>query len=714
MEKYVIKRNGEYKPLDLFKIKDAILKGFQSVNKNYEELIFDEVVTALNEKDTWSVEEIQDIIEQKLFSKKYFEVMRSFMLYRHTRKLQRETTANIDSNTTYVNSTQTIEEYVNQTDWRINANANTSYSNAGLVNNVAGKIIANYWLDKVYTPEEGATHRNGDIHIHDLDCLTGYCAGWSLRVLLNDGFNGIRGRVESKAPSHFREALGQMANFLGILQSEWAGAQAFSSFDTYLAPYVFKDQLTFEETLKAVRSFVYNLNVPARWGQSPFTNITLDWIVPADLKEQIPTKNDHHLFKTVNDDTLLQLAKERGVENLIDLRYEHFQKEMNLINKAYYTVMTEGDSNGQPFTFPIPTVNITEDFDWYGENTDLLFENTAKIGSSYFQNFIGSQYIIDDYGNKIENEKAYKPNAVRSMCCRLQLDLRELLKRGNGLFGSAEMTGSIGVVTINMARLGYLYKGNIHALYQRLDFLLEISKSTLEKKRVFIQNMYDRGLYPYTKRYLSHFRNHFSTIGVNGINEMILNFTDEKDNITSESGIEFASKILEHIREKMKLFQEETGNLYNLEATPAEGTTYRFAKEDKKRFPNIIQSGSEENIYYTNSSQVPVNHTDDPFEALLLQDELQCKYTGGTVLHLYMREKLSSAEACRSLVKKVLSNFRLPYITITPVFSICPTHGYLSGEHEYCPKCDEILLEKLTLNHTHHEHNNQHSVTSTK
>lgn len=712
MEKYVIKRNGEYKPLDLFKIKEAILKGFQSVNKKYEEIIFDEVVSELNFKDTWSVEEIQDIIEKQLFSKKYFDVMRSFMLYRHTRKLQREITSNIDSNTTYINSTQTIEEYIGQTDWRINANANTAYSNAGLVNNVAGKVIANYWLDKVYSPEEGATHRNGDIHIHDLDCLTGYCAGWSLRALLNDGFNGIRGRVESKAPSHFREALGQMANFLGILQSEWAGAQAFSSFDTYLAPYVFKDKLSFEEVLKAVRSFVYNLNVPARWGQSPFTNITLDWIVPSDLKDQIPTKNDNHLFKTVTDSKLIQLAKERGANNLIDLRYEHFQTEMNLINKAYYTVMTEGDSQGQPFTFPIPTVNITEDFDWYGENTDLLFENTAKIGSSYFQNFIGSQYILDDHGNKIENEKAYKPNAVRSMCCRLQLDLRELLKRGNGLFGSAEMTGSIGVVTINMARLGYLYKGNINALYERLDFLLEISKSTLEKKRVFIQDMYDRGLYPYTKRYLSHFRNHFSTIGVNGINEMILNFTDEKDNVTTESGIEFAGKILEHIREKMKLYQEETGNLYNLEATPAEGTTYRFAKEDKKRFPTIIQAGTEENIYYTNSSQVPVNHTDDPFEALLLQDELQCKYTGGTVLHLYMREKLSSAEACRNLVKKVLSNFRLPYITVTPVFSICPTHGYLSGEHEYCPKCDEILLEKLTLNHTHHEHTKQHSVVA--
>ncbi len=694
MEKYVIKRNGDYKPFESFKIEDAIAKSFSSVTTAFDESIFENVIKGLQAKDTWAVEEIQDLIEKNLFEKEYFEVMRSFMLYRHTRKLQREHIEGLNEDTTYVDSSQTIAEYIEQTDWRINANANTSYSNAGLVNNVAGKIIANYWLDKVYTKEEGYAHRNGDIHIHDLDCLTGYCAGWSLRVLLNEGFNGVRGRVESKAPSHFREALGQMANFLGILQSEWAGAQAFSSFDTYLAPYVFKDDLSFDDVLKAVRSFVYNLNVPARWGQSPFTNITLDWVVPEDLKTQIPTKNDFHFFENNFNHDLLVRAQERGVNKVTDLRYEHFQKEMNLINKAYYTVMTEGDANGQPFTFPIPTVNITEEFDWNGENTDLLFENTAKIGSSYFQNFIGSQYKLDEEGNKVENENAYKPNAVRSMCCRLQLDLRELLKRGNGLFGSAEMTGSIGVVTINMARLGYLYRGNEVELYKQLDKLLYIAKSTLEKKRVFIQEMYDRGLYPYTKRYLQHFRNHFSTIGVNGINEMIVNFTGKQDTVTSSTGIEFASAILDHIRGRMKEFQEATGNLYNLEATPAEGTTYRFAKEDKKRFPHIFQAGQEDNIYYTNSSQIPVNHTEDPFEALILQDELQCKYTGGTVLHLYMSEKISSPEACKQFVKKVLSSFKLPYITVTPVFSVCPVHGYLNGEHEYCPKCDEALLQK--------------------
>lgn len=698
MEQYVIKRNGEYAAFEPYKIEDALRKGFESVNVPYNQTIFENILNSLEEKTTWSVEEIQDKIEKELFSAGYFSVMRSFMLYRHTRKLQREHSAGLNEDTTYVDSTQTIEEYVHQTDWRINANANTSYSNAGLVNNVAGKIIANYWLDKIYSKEEGYSHRNGDIHIHDLDCLTGYCAGWSLRVLLNEGFNGVRGRVESKAPSHFREALGQMANFLGILQSEWAGAQAFSSFDTYLAPYVFKDNLPYKEVEKAIRSFVYNLNVPARWGQSPFTNITLDWVVPEDLKDQIPTKNDLHFFRGLQNEDLISKAKERGVHSLEELTYKHFQTEMNLINKAYYTIMTKGDANGQPFTFPIPTVNITEDFDWHEPNTDLLFENTAKIGSSYFQNFIGSQYTYDELGKKIENPLAYKPNAVRSMCCRLQLDLRELLKRGNGLFGSAEMTGSIGVVTINMARLGYIYKGNKTGLFQRLDHLMETAKSTLEKKRVFIQDMFDRGLYPYTKRYLPHFRNHFSTIGVNGMNEMVLNFTLGREDITGTFGQSLTSEILDHIRNRMKIFQESTGNLYNLEATPAEGTTYRFAKEDKKRFPEIIQAGSGPNIYYTNSSQVPVDFTDDPFEALLLQDDLQCKYTGGTVLHLYMREKISSPEACRNLVKKVLSNFKLPYITVTPVFSICPTHGYLSGEHEYCPKCDEILLETINQN----------------
>src|SRR5574344_955648 len=679
MQIEILKRDGQKEKFEAFKIEDAIKKAFKSVNIKYDKSIYFSVLFEIKSKNINAVEDIQDLIEKELFKSEYFDVMKSFMLYRHLHKIQREQILGLTNDTTYVNSTQTIQEYINGEDWRIKANSNTGYSHAGLINNSAGKLIANYWLDKIYTKEQGYAHRNADIHIHDLDCLSAYCAGWSLRVLLDEGFNEVRGRVESKAPSHFREALGQMANFLGILQSEWAGAQAFSSFDTYLAPYVFKDKLEYKEIKKAIRSFVYNLNVPARWGQSPFTNITIDWTVPEDLK----------------DEELLAVDKSRGVNSFVEMTYKCFQNEMNLINKAYYEIMTEGDKTGQPFTFPIPTVNITEDFDWNGENTDILFENTSKIGSSYFQNFIGSQYKKDEFGNLIKNEEAYKPGHVRSMCCRLQLDLRELLKRGGGLFGSAEMTGSIGVVTINMARLGYLYKNNTKGLYARIEELMDLAKDSLERKRIFVKEMYDRGLYPYTKRYLPHFNNHFSTIGVNGINEMLKNFfTNETIDLSNEKGIEFTIDLLDFMRTKMLEYQDRTGNLYNLEATPAEGTTYRFAKEDIKRFPKIIQAGTKENNYYTNSSQLPVDFTDDPFEALTLQDDLQCKYTGGTVLHLYMKEKISSSEACKKMVKNVISNFRLPYITITPLFSVCPVHGYLVGEYEYCAKCDDESLKK--------------------
>jgi len=694
MVKNILKRNGSYEKLRDYKIEDAIKKAFKSVHITYDSNVYLNVLENICKKRFIAVEDIQDSIEKELYKARYYEVMKSFMLYRHMHKLQREHILGLNQDTTYINSTQTIEEYINGSDWRINANSNTGYSHAGLINNSAGKIIANYWLDKIYSKEEGHAHRNADYHIHDLDCLSGYCAGWSLRVLLDEGFNGIRGRVESRPPNHFREALGQMANFLGILQSEWAGAQAFSSFDTYLAAYVFKDKLSFSEVKKSIRSFIYNLNVPARWGQSPFTNITIDWTVPKDLQKQIPTRNQEHLFKDFEDEELRKEIEKKGYESFTQLTYKDFQKQMNMINKAYYEVMTEGDKTGQPFTFPIPTVNITENFDWYGENTDLLFKNTAKIGSSYFQNFIGSQYIKDENGKLIPNDKAYKPNHVRSMCCRLQLDLRELLKRGGGLFGSAEMTGSIGVVTINMARLGYLYKNDKGALLKRLEELMNLAKLTLEKKRVFVNEMYERGLYPYTKRYLSGFNNHFSTIGINGLNEMIVNFTQKEHNISSKFGIEFAVQILDFMRGKIVIYQEETGNLYNLEATPAEGTSYRFAKEDRKRYKDILQAGFGENIYYTNSSQLPVDFSDDIFEVLSLQDDLQGKYTGGTVLHLYMREKISSTEACRKLVKNVISNYTLPYITISPVFSICPKHGYISGEFEYCPICDEEMLQK--------------------
>ena len=592
---------------------------------------------------------------------------------------------------TLIDCSETVEEYISKTDWRINANANVGYSHAGLVNNIAGKVIANYWLDEVYSPEEGRAHRDGDYHIHDLDSLAGYCAGWSLRQLLSEGFNGVTGRVSSRPPRHFREALGQMANFLGILQSEWAGAQAFSSFDTYLAPFVFLDQLGDSEIIKAIRQFVYNLNVPARWGQSPFTNVTLDIAVPDDLREQAPICGGEHLFTGVQNGELLRMARQRrpDIKRLDEMTYGDFAPEMERIVLAYYEVMTEGDATGQPFTFPIPTVNITEDFDWGSRVADVIFANTAKVGSSYFQNFIGSQYVRDENGVRHENPEAYKPGSVRSMCCRLQLDLRELQKRGNGLFGSAEMTGSIGVVTINMARLGYVHAGNMAKLLIALDQLMDHAYSSLEKKRVFVSDGLKRGLYPYTKRYLHDLRNHFSTIGVNGMNEMILNFTHGAADLTHENGIAISLTILDHMRQRLREYQEQSGNLYNLEASPAEGATYRFAKEDLKRFPDILQAGAYPNIYYTNSSQIAVDHTEDPFEALELQNKLQCKYTGGTVLHLYMNERLESADSCRRLVKTVLQNYQLPYITITPVFSVCNTHGYLKGEQPECPTCGE-------------------------
>lgn len=592
-----------------------------------------------------------------------------------------------DKRDTLVSCHSTIDEYVNKVDWRINANANVGYSHAGLVNQSAGKLIANYWLNDVYGEDEGNAHRNADLHIHDLDCLSGYCAGWSLRVLLDEGFNGVTGRVSSRAPNHFNEALGQMSNFLGILQSEWAGAQAFSSFDTYLAPLVFKDKLDFKETKKALRRFIYNLNVPARWGQSPFTNITLDFTPPKDLAEQFPSKNYRSLFLDLEDEELLEQARKRGVENLTDLCYKHFQKEMEMIDVAFYEVMTEGDSNEQPFTFPIPTVNITEDFNWESKAADALFENTSKVGNSYFQNFLGSQWTFDENGERVVDENAYKPHAVRSMCCRLQLDLRELLKRGNGLFGSAEMTGSIGVVTLNMARLGYRFKGDLDGLKSEVARLMDLAKASLEKKRVFVQDMFDRGLYPYSKRYLPHFKNHFSTIGVNGMNEMVENFTGCEYDISDDRGVAMSLEVLEMMRDRLKQYQETTGNLYNLEATPAEGTTYRFAKEDIKRYSGIVQSGDGDNIYYSNSSQLPAGYTDDPFYAMEKQDALQCKYTGGTVLHLYMDERVESSASCKRFVRSALENHKMPYLTITPVFSVCDDHGYLDGEQANCPHC---------------------------
>lgn len=653
----IVKRDGTQVIFNSEKIMSAIRRAGEATGEydaDESALLTNQVTKVLRHRFSKGVlptiEQIQDVVEQVLISANYYKTARAYIVYRESRSKSRQ------DKKTLVDVASSVNEYLERADWRVNANANQGYSLGGLILNVSGKIIANYWLSHVYPQAAGEAHRNGDFHIHDLDMLSGYCAGWSLRALLQEGLNGVPGKVESGIPKHLGSALGQMVNFLGTLQNEWAGAQAFSSVDTYLAPFIRKDNLKYEEVKQHFQEFIYNLNVPSRWGtQTPFTNLTFDWVCPEDLREQTPVIGGEEM----------------------DFTYGDLQKEMDMINRAYIEVMTAGDAKGRLFTFPIPTYNITTDFPWESENADLLFEMTAKYGLPYFQNFINS---------------SLKPGQVRSMCCRLQLDLRELLARGNGLFGSAEQTGSIGVVTLNCARLGYLYKGNESGLMARLDELMDLARSTLEIKRKVIQRHIDAGLFPFTKRYLGTLRNHFSTIGVNGINEMIRNFTNDEHDITDSFGQAFANRFLEYIRSKMVVFQQETGSMYNLEATPAEGTTYRLAKEDQKRYPDIIQAGTKEAPYYTNSSQLPVGFTDDPFTALNLQESLQSKYTGGTVMHLYMGERISDSKTCRTLLKRILENYRIPYVTVTPTFSICPKHGYISGEHKYCPLCDEELI----------------------
>ncbi|MFP7665416.1 ribonucleoside triphosphate reductase [Corynebacterium pyruviciproducens] len=552
-----------------------------------------------------------------------------------------------------IDAISTINEYLDRSDWRVNANANQDFSLGGMMLNTSGKVVANYWLTEIFSEEANRAHREGAIHIHDLDMLSGYCAGWSLRQLLEQGFGGVSGAISSLPPKHLSSALGQMVNFLGTLQNEWAGAQAFSSFDTYLAPFVRLDNLTYDQVEQAVQEFVFNLNVPSRWGtQTPFTNLTFDWVCPADIADNYPYIG----------------------EEVCDFTYGELQEEMDMLNRAFITVMMNGDADGRPFTFPIPTYNITKDFPWEEDNATLLFEMTARYGLPYFQNFINSE--LD-------------PGMIRSMCCRLQLDLRELLKRGNGLFGSAELTGSIGVVTVNCARLGHLHAGDEQGLLEELDKLVAIGVDTLERRRATIEKLLDKGLFPYTKRWMPSLDNHFSTIGVNGMNEMVRNFVGDAYDLTDPNGHELVLRVLNHLNELLVEAQESTGHLFNLEATPAEGATYRFAREDRSRYPDIIQAGTAEEPYYTNSSQLPVAHTPDPFAALAEQEDLQTKYTGGTVLHLYMGAAMSSGEACATLVRRALTNFRLPYITITPTFSICPTHGYISGEHPQCPDCGE-------------------------
>ena len=973
------RRDGVVVPFDASRIARAVARAARAVGDPDPDktgvFIAQFVATSLRTADIVDIEAVQDQVEIALMKTQHYETAQAYTRYRWQRAGVRADAR------TMVDVQSSVDEYLDRSDWRVQANANQGYSLGGLILNASGKMIANYWLNHVYAPEAGEAHRSGDIHIHDLDMLAGYCAGWSLRTLLAEGLNGVPGKVDAGPPRHFSSAIGQIVNFLGTLQNEWAGAQAFSSFDTYMAPFVRKDRMSYEEVRQYIQELVFNLNVPSRWGtQTPFTNLTFDWTCPEDLREQVPVIGGEEMPFTYGD----------------------LKPEMDLINRAYIEVMEAGDAKGRVFTFPIPTYNITQDFDWDSENADRLFAMTAKYGLPYFQNFLNSdlkpnmirsmcplaaatrvlvrspqrgiriecigvvyatarkggayevwtprgwrsaaviqmpmtdvyrvtlsngdivemgaehlqpvrghgilkaqdispdmwlpynkapiegravgtydigflvgaylgdgsrsegtviyslnsttkreiaaqlqdiwqrlgyrvvmfegshglgvrvnsgaaEYIaryvggddaltkylkdyafdtsvafregvvaglqatdgsreknrlyssswplieslmtlfaslgrkcrigcVDDregrlgsqpnyrldfmarprYGDLFDEDDAYHyyrvvsvekrgpkagdflycftvqdedhlfclANGLVTHNCRLQLDLRELLKRGNGLFGSAEQTGSIGVVTLNAARLGYRHKGDEAALMARVDQLCAIARDSLEVKRKAVQRFMDQGLYPYTKRYLGTLRNHFSTIGVNGVNEMIRNFTEDRDNITTEAGHALAVRLLDRMRDKLTRFQEETGHMYNLEATPAEGTTYRFAREDQKRFPDILQAGTSERPYYTNSSQLPVGFTDDPFEALERQDVLQKKYTGGTVLHLYMAERLSSPQVAKELVRRALGRFHLPYITVTPTFSVCPVHGYLAGEHEFCPRCDEEILAR--------------------
>ncbi len=627
------KRNGSIVTFDRTKIEKAIQGAIEAVGGtdfSRVSAFVDQVIMRVEEKigkDIPNVEFVQDTVEEVLIKDGHDSVAKAYIVYREKRAEARSDKLIV------VEVGKTMDDYLKNIDWRINENANIGYSIGGLILKNSEKITANYWLSHIYPPEVGNIHRNGDVHIHDLGMFTGYCAGWSLRALLEEGFNGVPNKIESRPPKNLQAAVNQMVNFIGVLQNEWAGAQAFSSFDTYLAPFVHKfkeetiaDVETFklnfatEEDKKTyvdakvykyvqqnLQNFIFGMNTPSRWGtQTPFSNITLDWVCPTDLK-----------------DKALHLG---GYEaGTYKLKFSELQEEMDLINRVLIELYTAGDSKGRVFTFPIPTYNITEDFPWDHPNTTLLFEMTAKYGLPYFQNFIGSQYkrVKDENGNMttVPNEKAYKPGEVRSMCCRLQLDLKELLKRGGGLFGSAEMTGSIGVVTLNMARIGFQFKDDMDGFKQQIRYLMDLSKTSLEIKRKVITDWLDRGLYPYTKRYLHSFRSHFSTIGLNGMNEAIRNFTNGREDISTEWGMKFATDILEYMRDVLKEYQEETGNLYNLEATPAEGTTYRFAREDKKNLPGIIQSGTPENPYYTKSSQLPVNFTDNAFEPLEFQND---------------------------------------------------------------------------------------------
>ncbi|MBR3789138.1 MAG: ribonucleoside triphosphate reductase [Clostridia bacterium] len=650
----VIKRDGKISGFDIIKITDAIKKAFEACEKQYNDNIIDFLalkVTANFEpkisNNLVAVEDVQDSVESVLVQAGYADVAKAYILYRK----QREKIRNMKS--TILDYKDLVDSYVKVTDWRVKENSTVTYSVGGLILSNSGAITANYWLSEIYDEEVANAHRNGDIHIHDLSMLTGYCAGWSLKQLIKEGLGGVPGKITSAPASHLATLCNQMVNFLGIMQNEWAGAQAFSSFDTYLAPFVKVDNLDYKAVKKCIESFIFGVNTPSRWGtQAPFSNITLDWTVPADLKD-MP-------------------AIVGGKE--MDFTYGDCKEEMDMVNKAFIEVMIEGDAHGRGFQYPIPTYSITRDFDWSEtENNKLLFEMTAKYGTPYFSNYVNSDM---------------EPSDVRSMCCRLRLDLRELRKKSGGFFGSGESTGSIGVVTINLPRIAYLAE-NAEDFYKRLDKLMDISARSLKVKRGIITKLLDEGLYPYTKRYLGTFTNHFSTIGLIGMNEVGLNAKWLRKDMTTKETQEFAKDVLNHMRERLSDYQEEYGDLYNLEATPAESTTYRFAKHDKAKYPAIITANENGTPYYTNSSHLPVGYTADIFEALDAQDELHTLYTSGTVFHAFLGEKLPDWKAAANLVKKIADNYRLPYYSISPTYTVCCNHGYIPGEVYTCPDCGE-------------------------
>ena len=650
----VKKRDGSIVPFDLSKIKSAIEKAFIAEKKNYSDDILD--MLALRTTATFNdkvrdgvvcVEDVQDAVEVVLIQGGYVEVAKSYILYRK----QHEKIRNIGSTT--LDYTKTVNNYLNINDWRVKENSTVTYSVGGLILSNSGAITANYWLSEIYDDEIGKAHRDASIHIHDLSMLTGYCAGWSLKQLIKEGLGGITGKITSAPAGHLSTLCNQMVNFLGIMQNEWAGAQAFSSFDTYLAPFVKADNLSYKEVKQCIQSFIYGVNTPSRWGtQAPFTNITLDWVVPNDLAE---------LNAIVG-----------GKE--MDFKYKDCVKEMAMVNKAFIEIMIEGDANGRGFQYPIPTYSITRDFDWSPtENNKLLFEMTAKYGTPYFSNYINSDM---------------EPSDVRSMCCRLRLDLRELRKKSGGFFGSGESTGSVGVVTINMPRIAYLAKDE-NEFFSELERLMNLAARSLKIKRDVITKLLDAGLYPYTKRYLGTFNNHFSTIGLVGMNETCLNANWIKADLTTKAAQEFTKKTLNFMRDKLSDYQEQYGDLYNLEATPAESTSFRLAKHDKSRYPDIITAseGKDAKPYYTNSSHLPVNFTSDIFDALDIQDELQTLYTSGTVFHAFLGQKLENWETAANLVRKIAENYKLPYYTMSPTYSVCEEHGYLAGEYWTCPHC---------------------------